>query len=178
MRVPGIKRVKQSARWLRSRFVPGALILGYHRIADAPDDPLGLCVSSRHFAEQLEVLRKYTNPISLRELIRALVEGTLPKRAVVVTFDDGYADNLYAARPLLEQHHVPATVFVATGNLGREFWWDELANIVFTAEMLPTQLHLSINRATYEWEANGFAYGAESKQSGTHQRRQLLLSLV
>jgi peptidoglycan/xylan/chitin deacetylase (PgdA/CDA1 family) len=57
---------------------------------------------------------------------------------VTVTFDDGYADNLLAAAPLLERHGVPATVFVTSGMVGarHEFWWDEVERIAFSPRTL------------------------------------------
>lgn len=105
----------------------GTLVLLYHRVADLPSDPWSLAVTPRHFAEHLEVLCAMARPVPLREA----AEGRAPRRAVAVTFDDGYSDNLYAARPLLERRGVPATVFVTTGGLddGRELWWDELERI-------------------------------------------------
>jgi len=56
----------------------------------------------------------------------------LPRNAVVVTFDDGYADNLTHALPLLERFDVPATFFITTGYVGsgREFWWDALERLL------------------------------------------------
>lgn len=109
---------------LRSR---GALVLLYHRVADLPSDPWSLAVTPRRFAEHLEVLCAMARPVPLR----TAAEGRAPRRAVAVTFDDGYADNLYAAKPLLEFWGVPATVFVTTGGLddGRELWWDELERV-------------------------------------------------
>jgi peptidoglycan/xylan/chitin deacetylase (PgdA/CDA1 family) len=73
---------------------------------------------------------------------------------VAVTFDDGYANNLYQAAPLLERHEVPATVFVTTGVLvqNREFWWDELRRLLLRPKTLPERLSLSINGNTYEWK--------------------------
>lgn len=127
MRLPGYKRVRQSARWLRSRFTTGGLILGYHRVADVGCDSLGMSVSVHHFAEQLAVLCRLAWPIPLQLLVDGLQNGRLPRRAVALTFDDGYADLLYQAQPLLEQYGIPATVFVVSGSLGRRFAWDETA---------------------------------------------------
>src|SRR4030095_3396908 len=102
MRVPGVKRLRLAARWFRSRFTKGVLILGYHRITQTSQDPYSICVSPENFAQQLETLRKYAMPISLRDGVQALKCGELPSRAVALTFDDGYKDHLYEVKPLLE----------------------------------------------------------------------------
>jgi peptidoglycan/xylan/chitin deacetylase (PgdA/CDA1 family) len=124
MRTPGVKAARMTARWLRSRLSGRAIILGYHRIADVEGDARSMCVSQHNFQEQLEALRRMAHPISLTMLVRGLREGGLPPRAVAITFDDGYVDVLEHACPLLEQHQMPASVFITTGYLGSSFPWD------------------------------------------------------
>lgn len=124
-----MRRAVFALRRARARRPGGAAILGYHRIAGPGGDPFRLDVAPAHFAEQLEVLIGRARPLPLGHLVAAVREGSAPPRAVALTFDDGYAECLYAARPLLERHGVPATVFVATGALGRPFWWDEVERI-------------------------------------------------
>src|SRR4030095_9899601 len=92
MRIPAMNGLRLAAQRLRRRYVPSTLILLYHRIADVQPDPWSLCVTPRHFAEQLETLRQYSRPMQLRQLIRALADGHLPRRSVVITFGDGQAD--------------------------------------------------------------------------------------
>ena len=130
-------RLGQVWRRLESRFVNGGVILLYHSIADAGPDPFALQVSPGHFAEQIEVLRSETHVLPLLEFVQRARENCLPRRAVAVTFDDGYADNLLQAAPILQSGGVPATIFVATGPAvgrsnghPRRFWWDELAQMV------------------------------------------------
>jgi peptidoglycan/xylan/chitin deacetylase (PgdA/CDA1 family) len=117
---------------------PKPVILNYHRVADEPVDPWGLAVSPARFAEQLHILRRTRRPLPLTKFVNALVTGTLPTNAIAVTFDDGYADNLLAGKPLLAAADIPATVFLATGCLDRteEFWWDELARLVLLEDGL------------------------------------------
>ena len=124
---------------------PRPVILMYHRIAEALIDPWDLAVSPDRFAEQLDCLRRSRHPLRLSEFIARLRDGTLPDDAVAVTFDDGYADNFLAAKPLLEAACVPATVFLATGYLGRSrgFWWDELASLLL-GHAGPERLELTI----------------------------------
>lgn len=146
--------VKQFSRWVRSRFTQGALILLYHRVShetqEAEPDPFLLGVTDQRFEEHLRVLRKMAYPMSLGDLAQALKRGTLPPRAVAVTFDDGYADNFYLAKPMLEKFNIPATVFVLAGCLGDTFWWDDLTRIILQPEILPQNLGLKLSDFTYQ----------------------------
>jgi peptidoglycan/xylan/chitin deacetylase (PgdA/CDA1 family) len=151
--------IRRASNYFQYYFAPHVVLLLYHRVADLPLDPQLLTVSADHFNEQLEILRRYTRLITLDELTIALREGRLPRRGVAITFDDGYADNLYNAAPLLERHEIPATVFVTAGQLGcrTEFWWDELERLLLLPGKLPATLSLSINGSDDHWNVNGAA---------------------
>lgn len=129
MHLPGNIRVSRFLRRLRSRMRPGIAILGYHRVSPDAHDPLGLSVGPAHFAEHLAVVKRLGQPMRLAEAAAAIPAGRLPERAIVFTFDDGYADNLHTVLPLLERHDVPATMFVTSGDRGGEFWWDRLVRV-------------------------------------------------
>jgi peptidoglycan/xylan/chitin deacetylase (PgdA/CDA1 family) len=109
----------------------GPVILLYHRIVERETDPLGVCVAPENFARQLEQVRATREVLPLADL----VDGEPSPRAVAITFDDGYHDNLEHAAPALAAAGVPATLFVATGQVGdgRGFWWDELERILLAA---------------------------------------------
>jgi peptidoglycan/xylan/chitin deacetylase (PgdA/CDA1 family) len=154
MRVPLAKGLRRGTRYLVGRFFPRALILLYHRVAEPPTDPFELAVTPRNFEEHLEVLRNRARPISLERLAGELRSGRISAGGVVVTFDDGYADNLHAGR-LLERFEVPATVFISAGFIGggREFWWDELEALVMHPTTLPERLPPALRTGfgTGEW---------------------------
>lgn len=137
----------------------------YHRISELPTDPHALCVTPEHFAEHLEVLRERTTPIPLSRLARGVHERNFPHRAVALTFDDGYADNLANAEPLLGCHEIAATVFVPDGRLTdrREFWWDELERIFLRPGILPQYLELTVDGVTQQWElGDAMSYDPEA----------------
>jgi peptidoglycan/xylan/chitin deacetylase (PgdA/CDA1 family) len=144
----------------RSQGTCRGLILTYHHIVEVPSDPWSLCVRPQHFAEHLEILKKRAQPLHVRQLSQSLQNEQMKDLAVVVTFDDGYADNLHNARPLLEQYDIPATVFLTTGYIGdkREFWWDELDRLLLQPGKLPGVLRLSINGTTQQWDLGDAAY--------------------
>jgi peptidoglycan/xylan/chitin deacetylase (PgdA/CDA1 family) len=155
MGIPGLNRIKQLNYNIQKRLAASkGLILMYHRVAIVDIDPWSLCVTPAHFAEHLAIIKEIAHPISLQQLNRDRQQGTIPHRAVAISFDDGYADNLDRAKPLLENYGIPATVFVSTGYLGRqrEFWWDELDRILLTPGKLPLQLALTIDNNLFEWE--------------------------
>jgi peptidoglycan/xylan/chitin deacetylase (PgdA/CDA1 family) len=145
-----------------------ALILLYHRIAYPGVDPWSLCVTPECFSEHMEVLRRIAHPFSLTELVRARAAGAVPDGAIAVTFDDGYLDNLTNAKPILDRHEVPATVFVCSGAVGREeeFWWDELDRAFLQSDKRlrgPLALEVASERLT--WTFGDTASGAENDAS-------------
>ncbi|MCE7902617.1 MAG: polysaccharide deacetylase family protein [Gammaproteobacteria bacterium PRO9] len=100
---------------------PGRLerlaIVTYHRVLQAPDELLPSEPDVALFRKQAGFLATHMNVLPLAEALHRLAAGTLPPLAVSITFDDGYANNLYQALPVLESLGLPATVFVATGYL-------------------------------------------------------------
>jgi peptidoglycan/xylan/chitin deacetylase (PgdA/CDA1 family) len=96
---------------------PSAAILMYHSVLPDPSlwvDSLGeIAHSELVFRAQMELLAREFHPISLDQAIKHLRSGDdLPRRSVVITFDDGYADNYEFAMPVLNQIGVPATFYV------------------------------------------------------------------
>jgi peptidoglycan/xylan/chitin deacetylase (PgdA/CDA1 family) len=114
----------------------------YHRVAEVEVDPWELSVSPDHFCEQLDYLESQTNVWRLDDYVHALRSGSLPSRAVVITFDDGYADNLSTAAPMLRKAGLPATFFIVTGAVGQtgEFWWDDLERCLLRDSVSPIRL--------------------------------------
>jgi peptidoglycan/xylan/chitin deacetylase (PgdA/CDA1 family) len=173
MRVLGTGRLRRKAAQIKRRFSNRALILMYHRVAELGCDPWELSVRPEYFAEHLEVLQDFGRLMRTDELATSLEQDKLPRRAVVITFDDGYRDNLLAAKPLLEKYDAPATVFITTGCVGnaREFWWDELEKLCLQPGQLPGLLRLSVNGRTYEWNLEEACdYTEAAYQSNRHWR--------
>ena len=93
-------------------------VLMYHSVSDAPAvSTRALSVPPAAFGAQLDYLRRqgFTG-LTFGELAqRRRMAQPLPARPVVLTFDDGYADLIEEALPMLIEHGFPATVFVTTG---------------------------------------------------------------
>jgi peptidoglycan/xylan/chitin deacetylase (PgdA/CDA1 family) len=109
-------------------------ILAYHRIA-APSStpelaPTLIDAYPSAFEEQMRHLAARYDVVSSWDLVRALREGTtLPKRAVIITFDDAYRCFKDTAWPILRRLGLPVTLFVPThypSNPTTLFWWDAL----------------------------------------------------
>lgn len=148
----GTGRVKRFIRRRLPSMLPGVPVLLYHRVTDVAVDPWGLCVTPGHFAEHLQVLRRQCRPLRLRRLFD---DGDRPPpSAIAISFDDGYADTLLNAHPLLERYGIPATVFMPTGrlDLDAEFWWDELERMLLQPGLLPRLLHLAVAGRAYHWD--------------------------
>jgi peptidoglycan/xylan/chitin deacetylase (PgdA/CDA1 family) len=154
MRISNRVRTLTLSRIRRKLGRDGPVVLLYHRIADPPTDPQLLSVVPERFTEHLELISDAYEPVSLADLVAAKREAEAPARSVAITFDDGYADNLLVAKPLLERSGVPATVFVTSGYVGgrRLFWWDELERLVLRCGRLPSAVALEIGGDILHWE--------------------------
>lgn len=139
-----IKRSLLSSGALRlgSRFLPPSVaILMYHSVMDDPAKhahTLGEIIHSASiFQQQMEVVAREFDPVSLDDVL-LFVQGEkrLPARAVAVTFDDGYADNLDVAVPILNRFGIPAIVYATVGCIDKSVqpWVSRLRYSFFTTK--------------------------------------------
>ena len=133
---------------------PHGIILMYHRVASPAADPWNICVSPENFAGHMRALAQLADVVPLQELPTSLRKGRRSRPVAAVTFDDGYLDNLLAAKPVLDSLDIPATVFVPTGWIGdsRPMWWDRLSHALLTPETLPASLALSVHGQDFAWQ--------------------------
>jgi peptidoglycan/xylan/chitin deacetylase (PgdA/CDA1 family) len=109
-------------------------VLIYHRIADPESlprfDPALVSATPAVFEQQMQYLAARFRVVALSDVLRAFEMGTtLPEDAVLVTFDDAYADFGTTAWPILKSLGLPATLFVPTAYPDcpeQLFWWDRL----------------------------------------------------
>jgi|GEM_PF-4416358 len=107
--------------------------LGYHRVGDLAYDPFELSVGLDAFEQQMLMLTNhpFLQPVSI-DAYEAILLGLdhYPDRIpVLVSFDDGYRDNVEAAAPILAKHGIPAIMYVASGVLENgALWYDVIAD--------------------------------------------------
>ena len=112
------------------------IILTYHRVLPAKQAmkyPLqGMVMTKELFDSQMAYLSKKYAVLIFPEAMKLMEEKKLPKRSVVITFDDGYQDNHTFAYPILKKYNIPATFFLVSGAIDRDIvlWWDEITCIV------------------------------------------------
>jgi len=124
------------------------VVLVYHRVNVLPADRRQLAVSPDNFRSHLHYLKQNFRIVSFEDDWSDLKEP-----AVAITFDDGYADNVLEALPIIEDIGVPATFFVSTGSLGshNEFCWDELERIILGDTDFSTHFHFKDNGHERSW---------------------------
>ena len=109
-------------------------IVIYHRVLPEPDLLLG-SGGVGSFEAGLNYLVRNFNILPLSEAANRLHSSTLPSRAASITFDDGYADNVEIALPILQKYGVVATFFIASGFLdGGRMWNDTVIESVRLAK--------------------------------------------
>ncbi len=107
------------------------LILIFHRVLPEPDPLLPEEPDVESFRVQMGIVQAVCSVLPLEEAIERLFKKSLPRNAACITFDDGYANTLLHAVPVLEALGLTATVFVAAGFLdGRQMWNDTILDSV------------------------------------------------
>jgi peptidoglycan/xylan/chitin deacetylase (PgdA/CDA1 family) len=113
---------KGSAKSAELSAIP--LVLMYHSVSQYDEDPYQVTVTPQRFERQMRWLRsRGLRGVSMGELLDATAEGRARRRLVGLTFDDGYADFVANAMPVLQRHGFAATAFVLAGRLGGENAW-------------------------------------------------------
>ncbi len=118
------------------------IVLAYHRVCDIKKsqyiyDIELISADSDSFEYQIKYIKKHYNPISMNQLIDYIEnKKSLPKKPILITFDDGFDDNYTKAFPILKKYNVPATIFITTSYIGTDktIWFDHLASLIFLLE--------------------------------------------
>jgi peptidoglycan/xylan/chitin deacetylase (PgdA/CDA1 family) len=100
-------------------------VLVFHRVLAERDPLFSDQPDISRFDDVVGWMNEWFEILPLHEAVSRLRRGGLPARAAAITFDDGYADNLLHAVPVLRKHGVHATFFIATGFIGRECMWND-----------------------------------------------------
>lgn len=100
-------------------------ILIYHRVLPAPDPMLPGEVHGALFERQMRLVKGVFNILPLSEAVERLRRNSLPRRALCITFDDGYGDNAEVALPILARLELTATFFIAAGYLDGGAMWND-----------------------------------------------------
>jgi len=123
----GVKRSLQLERSTWRQMTWGTPILTYHAFSDEDEPSNRYVITGRRFAQQLAWMRRRGYIVcSLDEYVRFRRENRFPPyKSVVLTFDDGYRDNMMVAYPILAHYGNPVTIFLVSGSVGTTNDWDE-----------------------------------------------------
>ncbi|WP_229491437.1 polysaccharide deacetylase family protein [Massilia sp. HP4] len=148
----------------------GLVVVNYHRVLAKPDPMLESEPDVVAFRWQMALLARCFNVLPLHDALRALDQGTLPPRAVCITFDDGYRSVHDLALPVLRELGLPATVFVTSGFIGpdvRNMWNDRIIHA----------LH-SMPYATLDLEDLGLGVYSLASMQGRQQTMARIIETV
>ena len=163
----------QLARWKPLPPIKGAVpVLAYHGVNDSGDH---YSVTRREFAQQMEMLdRAGFETISIAEYVRFLhgVTVNLPKRPILITFDDGRLDSYRGADRILAKHGFRATMFAIAGFVEERssfyLTWDELRRMSTNGNW-DVQEHAGVGHVNVPYDAAGHegpAYAYRQYRSG------------
>lgn len=151
----GVQRALANGETWR-RLTRGVPVLMYHAFAENGEHPSRFVVTVRQFERQLAALKRFGyRVLSLREFLELRRQHQLPpERSVIITFDDGYRDNLHVAA-LLRRYESPAVIFLVTAHIGCSNRWDRTGSLARRPLLSWDQIR--------ELAADGVEVGAHSK---------------
>jgi peptidoglycan/xylan/chitin deacetylase (PgdA/CDA1 family) len=144
--------LEQSQKKYMKALYGSCVVLLYHRVASPDTDPQLLSVTPENFNAQLNYLKNNFKVLTIDEFQFYLDKKIkFPKNAVLITFDDGYADNYYEALPVLEKLKLQALFYISTGTIdtSKEFWWDAVERILLLRENKPLSENILINGVSF-----------------------------
>lgn len=129
--------------------------LMYHRLINHAKEicplhyNLCLCVTTEQFNQQIRYISENYHCLDMDSFYQGLHNNNLPNNSILVTFDDGYRDNITLGLPILKKYNVPATIFVSTDFVERRglMWWYEQEEIIHRYDKLAFEFE---NRA-FSW---------------------------
>lgn len=168
-----LAKTLQLPRLMRLPQRSGAIIVSYHGVVsdqDWHDWETSDMVAESVFRKHLAFFRKHYRVISLKSLVAGLSgKLKLPKRALAITFDDGYRNNLQYAVPALKDYGLTATFFLTTGFLDKtdELWWLPVKKYVLVSQQRGNGCEI----------AGLGKFAAESTAAAGHSYRMILSKL-
>jgi peptidoglycan/xylan/chitin deacetylase (PgdA/CDA1 family) len=135
--------------------------LVFHRVLGAPDPLFADEVTAGDFEQIMRWVREQFRVIPMQDAIAGLRSGKLPSRPLVITFDDGYADNHDRAAPILERLGLHATFFIATAYLDGGIMFND----VVTAGV--------VGCADDQLDLDGVGFGRHSMKTPAERRHAL-----
>ncbi|MDR1453309.1 MAG: polysaccharide deacetylase family protein [Candidatus Margulisbacteria bacterium] len=136
-----VLKLEESLRGFNFRQYRKVLVLAYHRILQ-PTAKNTLAVSAKNFARQIDYLRrrKYLF-MNVEDFYQEYIAQAAPllNKICLITFDDGYRDNIRRALPLLKERRISATIFVTVQKIGSAapYYWDFKNSTNFSKDDLP-----------------------------------------
>jgi len=166
----------------------GAIILMYHSVASNKNarwiDPSNH-IPEYVFEKHMKFLAKKRNVISLDSLVNSIKSNkALCRGTTVITFDDGYLDNLTIAAPILKKYNLPATIYLTTGYIEREEnqWIDQLFTCfrertqdqLIIPEIFADQIEL--NDPVSRW--NAYSHISKYLMESTYEQRTEMINSI
>ncbi|NOR68313.1 MAG: polysaccharide deacetylase family protein, partial [Methylomarinum sp.] len=133
------------------------IILMYHMISDpkSPEETKYACPAERFEKHMQQLKRNGFTPVSLDQIEQSILLGKpLSEKSFAITLDDGFEDNYTNAFPILTQHNIPATIFLASGCIG-------LTNKWMTSRNFPSRKMLDWQQIK-EMQQHNISFGAHT----------------